>query len=216
METTERLHVLFSFPVLLVETETVLIDITPVSSQIPVCFSDLFSGEYSRQGWRGCRSLGFSVWFSSLWYSVLVTLAALSFLCSQICFFNSVSSLGSTWISPVWWLDILEAGSQVNHEVKVKVTQSCPTVYDPMEYTVHGILQARKLEWVAFPFSRGLPKPGIAPRSPTLQADSLPAESSGEPKNTEVSSLSILQWIFPTQESNRSPALQADSSPTGL
>ena len=71
-----------------------------------------------------------------------------------------------------------------------------------MDYTAHGILQARKLEWVAFPFSRGLPKPGITPRSPTLQADSLPAESSGEPKNTEVSSLSILQWIFPTQESN--------------
>ena len=84
----------------------------------------------------------------------------------------------------------------------VKVAQSCPTLYDPMEYTVHGILQARKLEWVGFPFSRGLPKPGIAPRFPTLQADSLPAESSGEPKNTEVSSLSILQWIFPTQESN--------------
>ena len=85
----------------------------------------------------------------------------------------------------------------------VKVAHSCPTLYDPMEYTVHGILQARILEWVAFPFSRGLPKPGIAPRFPTLQADSLPAESSGEPKNTGVSSLSLLQWIFLTQESNR-------------
>ena len=37
----------------------------------------------------------------------------------------------------------------------VKVTQSCPTLCDPMDYTVHGILQARLLEWVAFPFSRG-------------------------------------------------------------
>ena len=36
----------------------------------------------------------------------------------------------------------------------VKVTQSCPTLYDPMDYTVHGVLQARILEWVAFPFSR--------------------------------------------------------------
>ena len=87
--------------------------------------------------------------------------------------------------------------------VFVKVTQSCPTLYDPMEYTVQGILQARILEWVAFPFSRGLPKPGITPRFPTLQADSLPAESSGKPKNTGVSNLSLLQWIFPTQESNR-------------
>ena len=38
--------------------------------------------------------------------------------------------------------------------MKVKVTQSCPTLCDPMDYTVHGILQARILEWVAFPFSR--------------------------------------------------------------
>ena len=40
-------------------------------------------------------------------------------------------------------------------KVKVKVTQSCSTLCDPMDYTVHGILQARILEWVAFPFSRG-------------------------------------------------------------
>ena len=40
-------------------------------------------------------------------------------------------------------------------KVKVKVTQSCPVLCDPMTYTVHGILQARILEWVAFPFSRG-------------------------------------------------------------
>ena len=38
--------------------------------------------------------------------------------------------------------------------VCVKVTQSCPTVCNSMDYTVHGILQARILEWVAFPFSR--------------------------------------------------------------
>ena len=37
---------------------------------------------------------------------------------------------------------------------EVKVTQLCPTLYNPMDYTVHGILQARILEWVAFPFSR--------------------------------------------------------------
>ena len=35
------------------------------------------------------------------------------------------------------------------------VTQSCPTLCDPMNYTVHGIFQARILEWVAYPFSRG-------------------------------------------------------------
>ena len=50
-----------------------------------------------------------------------------------------------------------------------------------MDYTVHGILQARILEWVAFPFSRDLPNPGIKPRSPTLHAESLPAEPQGKP-----------------------------------
>ena len=36
--------------------------------------------------------------------------------------------------------------------MKVKVTQLCPTLCDPMDYTVHGILQAKILEWVAFPW----------------------------------------------------------------
>ena len=43
--------------------------------------------------------------------------------------------------------------------VKVKVTQSCLTLCDPMDYKVHGILQARILEWVAIPFSRGSSQP---------------------------------------------------------
>ena len=36
---------------------------------------------------------------------------------------------------------------------EVNETQSCPTLCDPIDYTVHGILQARILEWVTFPFS---------------------------------------------------------------
>ena len=43
--------------------------------------------------------------------------------------------------------------------LKVKVAQSCPTLCDSVDYTVHGILQARILEWVAFPFSRGSSQP---------------------------------------------------------
>ena len=38
---------------------------------------------------------------------------------------------------------------------KAKAAQLCLTFFDPMEYTIHEILQARILEWVAFPFSRG-------------------------------------------------------------
>ena len=58
----------------------------------------------------------------------------------------------------------------------MKVPQLCPTLCDRMDCIVHGILQARILEWVAFPYSRNLPNPGIEPRSPALQADSLPDE----------------------------------------
>ena len=43
-----------------------------------------------------------------------------------------------------------------------------------------GILQVRILEWVAIPFTRGFPEPGIGPRSPALQADSLPSEPPGD------------------------------------
>ena len=45
------------------------------------------------------------------------------------------------------------------HQMKVKVTQSCRIVATPMDYTVHGILQARMLECAAFPFSRGYSQP---------------------------------------------------------
>ena len=60
---------------------------------------------------------------------------------------------------------------------------SCPvvssTLCDPMDCSlsgspIHGILQARILEWVTIPFSRGSSRPGIEPGSPALQADSLP------------------------------------------
>ena len=39
--------------------------------------------------------------------------------------------------------------------LKAKVAQLCLTLCDPMDYTVHGIPQARILEWVAYPFSSG-------------------------------------------------------------
>ena len=43
--------------------------------------------------------------------------------------------------------------------LKMKVAQSCPTLCAPMDYTVHEILQARILEWVAFPFFRRSSQP---------------------------------------------------------
>ena len=53
----------------------------------------------------------------------------------------------------------------------------CQTLCDPLDHTVHEILQARILEWVAFPAPGDLPNPGIKHRSPTLQAKALLKES---------------------------------------
>ena len=64
-----------------------------------------------------------------------------------------------------------------------------------------GILQARILE--PRPPPEDLPNPEIKPRSPTSQADSIPSEPPGKPKNTEVGSLFLLQGVFLTQELNR-------------
>ena len=47
----------------------------------------------------------------------------------------------------------------VRMKLKMKVAQSRPTLFDPIAYAVHGILQARILEWVAVPFSRGSSQP---------------------------------------------------------
>ena len=64
-------------------------------------------------------------------------------------------------------------------KVKMLVTQLCPILCDPKDplgSSVHGNLQARILEWVAIPFSRGSFQLRIEPRSPALQAESSPSE----------------------------------------
>ena len=65
--------------------------------------------------------------------------------------------------------------------MKVSVAQSYPTLCDPMDcspagFSVHGISQARILEWAAIPFSRGSFHSGIKLQSPALQVDALPSE----------------------------------------
>ena len=67
-----------------------------------------------------------------------------------------------------------------------EVTQPCPTLCDPVDCSLpgsslHGILQARILEWVAISFSGDLSNPGIEPWSPALQADALTFEPPGKP-----------------------------------
>ena len=84
--------------------------------------------------------------------------------------------------------------------------QLCPTPCNPMDCSMSGSSVFPGQEsWSGLPFpSPGdLPNSGIKPRSPALQADSLPAKPQGKPKNTGVGSLSLLQRIFPTQKSNQ-------------
>ena len=76
-------------------------------------------------------------------------------------------------------------------KVKVKVAQSCPTLCNPVDSPWNspgkntGVGSLFLLQGI-------FPNPGIEPRSPALQVDSLPAEPQGKPKNTGVGSLSLL------------------------
>ena len=103
----------------------------------------------------------------------------------------------------------LHAMTSLKTALKVKVAQSCLTLSDSMGCSlpgssVHRILQARILEWVAIPFSRDLLNPGIEPRSPATAGRFFTrnSEPPGKPKNTGVGGLSLLQGIYLTQESN--------------
>ena len=78
-------------------------------------------------------------------------------------------------------LHLFETEYPLCETVKVLVTQLCLSLCDSMDCSPPGssvleILQARILEWVAILFFRDLPHPGIEPRSPVLQVDSLPSE----------------------------------------
>ena len=89
-----------------------------------------------------------------------------------------------------------------------EVVQSCPTLCHPMDFSppgssVCGTLQARILEWVAMPSSRGSSQPWDRIQAANIVGrvfTSLPSELPGKPKNTGVGSLSLLKGI--TQESN--------------
>ena len=62
--------------------------------------------------------------------------------------------------------------------MKVKGAQLCPTLCDPMDYSVHENSPSQN---TGFPSPGDRPNPGIEPRSPALQADALPSEPPGKP-----------------------------------
>ena len=83
------------------------------------------------------------------------------------------------------------------------LAQSCPTLCNPR--TIQSMKFSRLEYWSGLPFpsSGDRPNPGSEPRSPTLQADSLPADPTGKPKNIREGSLSLLEGTFPVWESNQ-------------
>ena len=115
------------------------------------------------------------------------------------------------WITPFLvnlLLNVISAAHSSQSEREVKLAWSCPTVCTP--WTVRTVACSLSLDisrpeywsgWL-FPSPEGIPNPGIKPRSPTLQADSLPSDPPGKPQNTRVGSLSLLHQIFLSQESN--------------
>ena len=102
-------------------------------------------------------------------------------------------------------------------KVKVKVTQLCPTLCDPMNYTVHGILQARILEWLTFPFSRGSSQPRdwtqVSHNAGRFFASWATREAQEYWNGWPIPSPMVLP--DPGMEPG-SPALQVDSLPTEL
>ena len=91
---------------------------------------------------------------------------------------------------------------------RCSVAKSCLTLCDPMDCSppgssAMGFSRQEFLNRLLFPSPGDLSNPGIEPPSPALQAAFLPAEPQGKPNNTGVGSLSLLQWIFLTQELNQ-------------
>ena len=89
-------------------------------------------------------------------------------------------------------------------KVKMKLAQLCPTLCDPMDCRIHGILQAGILEWVAFPFSRGSSQPRDKARSPAMQADSFPAE----PQGSTMTYIKGQKDVTPKDETPRAEVVQ--------
>ena len=114
-------------------------------------------------------------------------------------------------------IDLTRNIQNIYQQKKVKVTQSCRTLCDPMDYTVHGILQARILEWVVFSLLQGIfPTQGLNPSLPRCRQIFYQLNHKGSAR--------ILEWVaYPSPADlpdpgiePESPALQLESLPTKL
>ena len=115
---------------------------------------------------------------------------------------KNLPAMQEIWVQSLGLEDALEKGMATCSSL---LAWEIPWTEEPGGLQSMGSQSRTRLSDFTLPFpSPGdLPNPGIEPRSPTLQADSLPAEPQGKPKNTGVGSLSLLQQIFLIQELNQ-------------
>ena len=105
----------------------------------------------------------------------------------------------------------LSSWSLCSNERSVLVAQSCPTLCDPIDCSppgssVHGIPQARILEWLPFPSPGDLPDSGSKSGSPTLQADYLPSEPPEKPMKITVRTLNWSKlWTRRSKKDQKTP-----------
>ena len=111
-------------------------------------------------------------------------------------------SVGSHRVGHNWSDLAAAAAATCQWNVKVKVTQLCTTLCNPITCTIYEILQARMLGWVSISYSRGSSWFRDWTQVSLIAGRFFTSWATGKPKNTEVGSLSLLQQIFPTQESN--------------
>ena len=116
------------------------------------------------------------------WKHLEVSSGPLTHLCCFSCQSHFQTPAWAWWAGMSRAVITLLVASKYASAVLCLVTQLYPTLYDPMDCSplgssVHGILQARILEWVAMPLSRG----SSQPRSPASQVDSLPSEPPEKP-----------------------------------
>ena len=141
------------------------------------------------------RVLSTNEWIKKLWY--IYTMEYYSSIER-----NTFESVLMSWttLEPIIQSEVSQK-VKYKYCMKVKVTQFCLTLATP--WTIQSLEFSRPEYWSRYFPSPGDPlNPGIKSGSPALQVNSLSIEPQGKPKNTSVGSLSLLQWIFPTQESN--------------
>ena len=109
--------------------------------------------------------------------------------------------LNKMWSSSIFTLIDLHNHPAIMQNVittamRVKVSQSCLTLCDPMDYIVNGILQVQILCVQLFPSPGDVPNPRLEPRSHALQMDSLPAEPQGKPNYSSSSSNQLITILL--------------------